>query len=97
MVYLLTLCMSRRVLYPLFLLLLPLIGTLVSDDFNWSPNDFLIMGILLFSLGVGINSMRNKIKDRKIRILSIVGLIFLFLLVWLELAVGVFGSPLAGS
>ena len=88
---------SKRIFYPLFLLAIPLIGTLVSDQVNWSPLDFLVMGILLLVLGSGIHIVRSKISSRNLQILSVGLLIVVFLLLWAELAVGVFGSSLAGS
>lgn len=88
---------SKRIFYPLFLLAIPLIGTLVSDQVNWSPFDFLVMGILLLVLGSGIHIVRSKINSRNLQILSVGLLIVVFLLLWAELAVGVFGSSLAGS
>jgi hypothetical protein len=88
---------SKRIFYPLFLLVIPLIGTLVSDQVNWSPFDFLVMGLLLFILGFGIHIVRSKIGSRNLQILFVGLLIVVFLLLWAELAVGVFGSPLAGS
>ena len=39
----------------------------------------------------------NKITNLKIRILSIILSILLFLIIWAELAVGIFDSPLAGN
>jgi len=59
--------MSKRILYPLFLLLIPLIGMTISDDINWSPFDFIIMGFLLTLLGIGINFVINRIKNFKNR------------------------------
>ena len=88
---------SKRIFYPLFLLVIPIIGTLVSDAVNWSLFDFLVMGLLLLVLGFGIHIVRSKIRSRNLQILSVGLLIVVFLLLWAELAVGVFGSPLAGS
>ena len=89
--------MSKRISYPLFLLIIPLIGNLISDAVNWSLFDFLVMGLLLLVLGFGIHIVRSKISSRNLQILSVGLLIVVFLLLWAELAVGVFGSPLAGS
>lgn len=87
--------MPKRIFTPLLLLLIPLIGIILSDQINWSIFDFIIMGSLLLLVGNGIDFViRKKIKNR---ILYIVLIILAFMLVWAELAVGVFGFPFAGS
>ena len=83
--------------YPLFLLLIPLIGMVITDEINWSPFDFIIMGSLLFLLSIGINFVSNRTKNLENRILYIGILILILILIWAELAVGVFGTPFAGS
>jgi len=89
--------MYKRIFYPLALLLIPLIGMMLTDEINWSVFDFLIMGVLLLLLGIGFNTIIIKTKNKKNRILYSALLIFVFLLIWAELSVGIFGSPLAGS
>ncbi|MFM1877763.1 MAG: hypothetical protein RLZZ241_629 [Bacteroidota bacterium] len=88
---------SKRIFYPLFLLLIPMVGMAFSDQVNWSVFDFVVMGVLLLSLGFGIHLVVTKIKNRSNRLIPILILIVVFLLVWAELAVGIFGSPFAGS
>ncbi len=86
-----------RVLYPLLLLVIPLIGMCITEEFNWSPFDFIMMGILILSVSIGINFTLNKTKNLKNRIIYIGILGLLFLLIWAELAVGIFGTPFAGN
>jgi hypothetical protein len=85
------------VFYPLLLLLLPLIGMFVSNEVNWSFFDFIIMGILILSFSLGIKQALKTTKNIKYRILIIGIILILFLLIWAELAVGIFGTPFAGS
>ena len=89
--------MSKRIFYPLFLLLIPLIGMTISDEINWSAFDFIIMGSLLIALSIGINLVSTRVKNLKNRFLYIGILVLIFMLIWAELAVGIFGTPLAGS
>jgi len=89
--------MSKKLFYPLFLLLIPLIGMTVSDEINWSPFDFIVMGFLLILLSIGINFVRNRFKGLKDRVLYIGILVIILMLIWAELAVGIFGTPFAGS
>lgn len=79
------------------ILLLPLIGMQFSNEVNWTGSDFLIAGILLPTLGLGIELVFQIAKNKTSRII-LVGLILLVgFLIWAELAVGLFGSPFAGS
>ena len=84
-------------LYCLSLLLIPMATMLISDEINWSIFDFLVMGVLLFSFGISINLVLNNTKNSKIRITLFTILILIFSLIWIELAVGIFESPFAGS
>lgn len=91
--------MNRKwvVFLPLLLLLFPLIGMIFSNEVNWSFFDFIIMGTLILSLSFGIKIVLYTTKKRMYRILIIGLILILFLLVWAELAVGIFGTPFAGS
>ena len=89
--------MSKRIFYPLFLLLIPLIGMMITDEINWSVFDFLMMGFLLTLLSAGINFVINCTTNFKKRILYIGILVLIFLLLWAELSVGIFGTPIAGN
>ena len=89
--------MSKRIFYPLFLLLIPLIGMAITDEINWSPFDFIIMGSLLIFLSIGINFVSSRAKNLKNRFLYIGILFLIFILIWVELAVGVFGTPFTGN
>lgn len=79
------------------ILLLPLIGMQVSRDVNWSGFDFIIASVLLFGTGLAIETVLRKVKTTRYRIIVVGGLLFLLFLVWAELAVGIFGTPFAGS
>lgn len=92
---------NKRLIFILLaastLLLIPLIAMQFDTGVDWDIRDFTIMGILLFGTGLSIEFVLRKVLSFKNRIL-ICGLILLALfLVWAELAVGVFGTPLAGS
>jgi hypothetical protein len=54
------------------------------------------MGSLLLILGIGVHLIVEKIK-KKLRWVYLIYLILIFLILWAELAVGIFGSPLAGN
>ena len=69
----------------------------ITDEINWRPFDFIIMGSLLIFLSIGINFVSNRTKNLKNRVLYIGILVIIFMLIWAELAVGLFGTPFAGS
>ena len=79
------------------LLLIPLIGMQFSSEVNWSLLDFLVMGALLLGLGLMLEYVLRKVPKKKNRIVLIAIILIIFLLIWAELAVGIFGSPFAGS
>lgn len=79
------------------LLFIPFIGMQFSDQVNWSAFDFIIAGILLFGTAFGCNLVIKHIKTKR-KAMILCGLILLFVaILWIELAVGIFGTPLAGS
>ncbi|WP_083996761.1 hypothetical protein [Chryseobacterium sp. BLS98] len=82
---------------PLALLCIPLLGNVLSKEFNWSASDFLVAGALLFITAFMINLVRSKIKKQSHRILICIVILLTLALIWAELAVGIFGSPFAGS
>jgi hypothetical protein len=79
------------------LLSIPLIAMQVTTEVNWSASDFLIMGALLLTVVLLIEFVLQKITDTKSRIGIVALVLVLFLLIWAELAVGIFNSPFAGS
>ena len=79
------------------LLLIPLIGMLFSSEINWSLLDFIIMGMLLLGLGFMLEVVLRKVQKKKNRIVLIAIILIMFVLIWAELAVGLFGTPFAGS
>lgn len=81
----------------LLLLLIPLIAMQFSNEVNWSIMDFVIAGVLLFGTGLTIEFVLRKVKTRKNRILICGIILLLFLLLWIELAIDLFGSPIAGN
>lgn len=79
------------------LLLIPLIGMLFSSEINWSLLDFIIMGMLLLGLGFMLEIVLRKVQKKKNRIVLMTIILIMFVLIWAELAVGLFGTPFAGS
>ena len=79
------------------LLLIPLVAMQFSTDVDWGAADFIIMGFLLLITGLACELVLRKVKTMQKRLLVCGIVLFIFLLIWAELAVGIFGSPFAGS
>jgi D-alanyl-lipoteichoic acid acyltransferase DltB (MBOAT superfamily) len=79
------------------LLLIPLIAMQFTNEVHWSGFDFLVMGILLLGTGLVCELVFRTIKKRTNRLIVCLAVLGVFILVWMELAVGIFGTPFAGS
>lgn len=84
-------------LTALILLIIPLIAMQFTTDVNWSVSDFLIMGVLLMGTGLLLELVLRKVQKMKNRIILSAAVLVAFFIIWAELAVGIFGTPLAGS
>ena len=79
------------------ILSIPLVAMLFTDEVNWSAFDFLVMGTLLLMVGIAAEGVLRKVRSDNGRLLLLLLIGLLFLLTWAELAVGIFGTPFAGS
>lgn len=84
-------------LVSILLLVITLIANYNSSSFNWTTSDFVIAGVILISLSIGIEVVLRSIKKKEHKPLIIFLLFTVFILLFMELAVGIFGSPLAGN
>ena len=73
------------------LLLIPFIAMQFTEEVNWTLSDFLIAGALLIGTGLLIDLAIRKIKNIWYRIAISIAILLVLLLVWAELAVGIFG------
>jgi uncharacterized BrkB/YihY/UPF0761 family membrane protein len=78
------------------ILLVPLVAMQFSDDVDWSITDFVTIGILLLGAGLLYELAAAKTKP-KYRAALAAAFIAIVLVIWAELAVGIFGTPFAGS
>ena len=79
------------------LLMIPLTGMLFNTGIDWSLLDFVVMGILLLGAGLTLELVLRKVPRKENRIALVAIIAIAFLLIWAELAVGIFGTPFAGS
>lgn len=79
------------------LLMIPLVAMQFNTDVVWGPLDFLVAAILLSGTGLSIELVLRAVKKTEHRLLLCGIVLVVAFLVWAELAVGVFGTPFAGS
>lgn len=79
------------------ILLIPLIAMNFTTTVYWTLFDFVVIGTLLIGTGLTLEFILRKIKSVRYRILAGIILFSLLFLIWIELAVGIFGTPFAGS
>ena len=85
-----------KIFYPLLILLFPLIGK-IFFKLDWIGFDFLVMALLILSFSFLINLTLYYLKSSKFKFLLVLILVTTFILIWAELAVGIFGTAFAGS
>lgn len=79
------------------ILLIPFVAMQFTDAVNWSVSDFLIIGTLLLGTGLVYEIISRQLKSRKQRMILGVILLVILALIWIDLAVGIFGTPISGS
>jgi hypothetical protein len=85
------------VLTVVLLLLIPFIAMQFTNEVKWDSRDFVIMGVLLLGTGLMCELVMRKVKKFQHRFLLIGAILVALFLIWAELAVGIFGTPFAGS
>lgn len=89
--------LTIMLLAVVLILFIPLIAMQFTSEVDWSPFDFLIMGGLLFTTALLCEFILRKVKTVRSRIMLCVATLAALFLIWAELAVGIFGTPFAGS
>jgi len=79
------------------ILSIPLIAMQFSSEVKWTLNDFITAGILLLSTGLAIELVIRNMKKGTFRTVLLIIILLALFLIWAELAVGIFGTPFAGS
>jgi hypothetical protein len=79
------------------ILTIPYLAMQFTDEVDWKLGDFVIMGILISGIGFMYVAATRFVKQTQYRVAIGATLALALFLAWAELAVGVFGSPFAGS
>ena len=79
------------------LLLVPFIGSQFSQEINWYGFDYMVGAILLVGTSFVFICPCQSQKQWQSRWAWGIAVVLALALAWAEIAVGTFGSPLAGS
>ena len=79
------------------LLLVPLIAMQFTNEVTWSPFDFVVAAVLLLGAGLACEIALRVVKKTQHRVIACAVILVLLFVVWAELAVGLIGTPFAGS
>jgi hypothetical protein len=79
------------------LLILPLVAMQFTSEVDWKPLDFVLAGILLYGTALGIDTVQKRVKDKQKAVLYAGAILLVLFIIWAELAVGILGTPFAGS
>lgn len=79
------------------LLLIPFIAMKLTNEVQWSTFDFIVAGALLLTTGLSVELIIRTMKSKRGKLILLSGILLLLVLIWVELAVGIFGTPFAGS
>ena len=79
------------------LLSIPLIAMQFTNEVKWTPSDFAVAAILLLSTGIAIELVIRNLRTGTTRTIMLIVILISLFLIWAELAVGIFGTPFAGS
>ena len=74
------------------LLLLPALAMRVTDEVVWTTADFVVMGALLGTIGLGIEFLVRQSDSGAYRFGAVVTMLTAFLTIWANLAVGMIGN-----
>ena len=79
------------------LLLIPTAAMTFTNEVNWTLIDFVIAGVLLLGTGLACELVLRLATKPLYRLALCGAILFALLIVWAELAVGLFGTRFAGS
>lgn len=75
----------------LVLLTLPWVAMQITAEVHWDLGDFVVFGAMLVIACSTLEGIVRLTTDRRLRLWSTAAIALVFLLVWAELAVGIFG------
>jgi len=74
------------------ILMIPLVAMQLTNEVNWNLFDFVVMGALLFGVGIAYELVARRSQQTMYRAAFGIGLVGAFLLFWVNGAVGIIGN-----
>jgi hypothetical protein len=74
------------------LLLLPFAAMQFTDEVEWTSLDFIVFGVMLSSAGLGLEFLVRRSGSAAYRCAAAIAIVTAFLLLWVNLAVGIIGT-----
>ena len=78
------------------ILIAPLVAMQFTGEVHWTPFDFAVAAALLGATALAIELAIRVIGRPTFCVVAVLGILLALVLVWAELAVGIFGTPFAG-
>ena len=90
---------KNSVLFVLLIMLLltPLVAMQFTNEVQWTLFDFLMAALLLSITVLLVTAVLKTVKKTQSRFFILLIIMLSLLLLWAELAVGVFNTPFSGS
>jgi D-alanyl-lipoteichoic acid acyltransferase DltB (MBOAT superfamily) len=79
----------RSILVTQLVLLIPLVAMQFSEEWDWKPFDFIVVGILLAGVGFAYELIAHGAKNNPKQAAAGIALAVSMVLIWVELAVGI--------
>ena len=74
------------------LLLLPAVAMRFTSEVRWTASDFVVAGAIIGGIGLAFEFLARRARDNAYRMGAAAALGAAFLLIWINLAVGIIGS-----
>ncbi len=73
------------------ILMVPLVAMQITEEVNWTPFDFIVMGVLLSGTGLAFVLISRMSERLSYKAAVLIAAVTGFLIIWINLAVGIIG------
>jgi hypothetical protein len=78
------------IIISLTILVIPLLAMQFTDEVNWTLGDFMMAALLLGTTAILSDLVLRKINNKMFRITILVLVLLCLIIIWAQLAVGIF-------